>query len=235
MRNRILWVALALLAMLALAAGGEAQPPGKKGGPGGKFGKKGGPGAGFRAGLTVDQIVDRIMAFDKNEDGKVTQDELPERMQHLIAMGDTNKDGALDKDEVRKLATTLESIVGLAGPAGPRGGGPGKFAPGFGPGGGPVQLALDELNLSGMAKEKAAEVAKAHQERVRKLQQLIRADLMLRMKEVLSEKDFQSFKTAMEGQGGPPPFLRPRPPDLARSLEQLQKDIEELRRKLPKE
>jgi cytochrome c peroxidase len=78
-----------------------------RGGPRFGFGGPGGRGGRFPAGLTVEQIVERIMAYDKNQDGKVTRDELPERMQHLIEKGDTNKDGALDKDEIKELATKL--------------------------------------------------------------------------------------------------------------------------------
>src|SRR5205807_7056903 len=82
---------------------------------------RGGRGAGFfgNRGLTADQIVERIMSFDKNKDGKVTKDELPERMQDLIAKGDANKDGALDNAEIKKLATDL-ARNGPSGP-GPRG------------------------------------------------------------------------------------------------------------------
>ncbi len=94
------WLCLGFAATVALALActhdGDAQP-GKKG----RFGKKGG---GFRRTITADQIVDRILSFDKNDDGKVTAAELPERMQHLVAMGDIDKDGALDRGEISKLA-----------------------------------------------------------------------------------------------------------------------------------
>src|SRR5437588_5232312 len=110
MRGRITWLALTAILFMALAGAGsgDAQPPGKKGpkGPKGAFGK-GGP-------VTAEQIVQRIMSFDKDNDGKIVADELPERMQHLVAMGDVNKDGALDKEEIRKLADTIESFVSLA-------------------------------------------------------------------------------------------------------------------------
>jgi Spy/CpxP family protein refolding chaperone len=79
--------------------------------------------------LTVDDIVERILSFDKNKDGKVTKDELPERMQDLIAKGDTNKDGALDKEEIKKLATDLARDGSFPG-FGPRGFGPGGAPPG---------------------------------------------------------------------------------------------------------
>jgi Ca2+-binding EF-hand superfamily protein len=44
------------------------------------------------------------MGFDKNGDGKVTKDELPERMQGLLEQADTNRDGALDREEVKRFA-----------------------------------------------------------------------------------------------------------------------------------
>jgi hypothetical protein len=47
------------------------------------------------------------MTFDRNKDGKLTKKELPQRMHHLIDLGDTNKDGVLDRDELKKLAATL--------------------------------------------------------------------------------------------------------------------------------
>ncbi len=191
MRTRIVWSALALLAALALVGGGDAQPPGKKGG---KFGKK--------SSITSEQLVERIMAFDKNNDGKVTADELPERMQHLVALGDVNRDGALDREEVRKLAATLEAFVSLATPNG-KGKGKGGFK---GKGPDPVQKALDELNLTDATREKADAVARQQRKKVRELQEQARAELLLRMREVLSEPEFNRFKAALDDDPRPPPF-----------------------------
>jgi hypothetical protein len=112
-------------------------------------GRRGGAFGGNR-GLSVDQIVERIMSFDKNKDGKVTRDELPERMQDLIARGDTNKDGALDNEEIRKLATDLARNRGFRGFAdrGGRGAGfgagpGGRRGPGGFPVAGNIERALD--------------------------------------------------------------------------------------------
>jgi len=187
-----------------------------------------GPGAGRR--LTTDDVVARIMSFDKDRDGKVSKDELPERMQDLITKGDANKDGALDKDEIKKLAADLARDE----PA--RGGGPGRrFPPGAGgrggagdglpPGG--IERAVNGLKLSEKAKEAAAAAVKAHQENVRKLTELARADLLLKMNDVLSAEELKKLEGALDrepdparagafrrGPGGPPPGFpgRDRPP-----------------------
>jgi hypothetical protein len=221
MRNRKLWVASALLVTLAVvgmtmadstdakAGGGRGKGKGggaalQDGGPGGRGGRgRGGPGGRGRGGLSVDQIVDRIMSFDKNKDGKITKDELPERLQNLIEKGDTNKDGALDKDEVKALATKLQT-EGFGGFG--RGGFPGFGGPGgFRPGGG-AERALNDLNLGDQKKKDAAQaLVKAHEENVKKLMELARAELLLKMKDVLSDEEYKKFKTELES---PPGFGR---------------------------
>ncbi len=239
MRNKFLWLGFAAVVMTALAFvdGGDAQPPGKKGGKGGGFGRA----------VTTDQIVERIMAFDKNGDGKIALDELPERMQHLMALGDVNKDGILDKDEVRKLATTIESFASLTGGGGPGFGGP-KGGPKGGLKSGPeVQRALDDLDLRGKTRDKAQEVATAHQEKLRRFDELARAEVVMKMKDVLNEDDFRTFKSAVErgpeqkGFGGPKGFGKggpkgggPKELDVNRRIDQLQKELEELRAKVAK-
>jgi hypothetical protein len=219
--------------------GGKDFVQGGKGfgkGKGKGFGK-GGRG-GFGQGLTAEEIVERLMAFDKNKDGKVTKDELPERMQDLIAKGDTNKDGALDKAEIEKLANTLaqDRFAGGFGGFGGRGGfGPKGGFGGFGPKGGRggPQAALADLNLSDKTKEKAEAVVKAHQETVRKLMDMAHSDLLVKMKDVLSEKEFKTFKEALDRR---PPFAglvgttSPRSADLEKRIDQLQKSLDDLRK-----
>jgi Ca2+-binding EF-hand superfamily protein len=51
-----------------------------------------------------DDLATQLMAFDKNEDGQLTADELPARMQSLFTRADTNHDGKLTRDEIRALA-----------------------------------------------------------------------------------------------------------------------------------
>lgn len=68
----------------------ELRPP-----MGGGEGGRGGP-----ARPDPQQLVTRLMANDKNGDGKLSKDELPERMQELMDRADTDKDGALSKEEL---------------------------------------------------------------------------------------------------------------------------------------
>src|SRR5262245_56746595 len=126
MRSSEPWRASALVAAVLLVGAAGAQPPGQKQGPQRRL---------VQSAPSVEDIVKRIMAFDKNKDGKVTKDELPERMHDLIARGDTNKDGALDKDEIRKLAST---------PGGFRAGGFGFGVTTFDGAGGPAGEAVED-------------------------------------------------------------------------------------------
>ena len=54
--------------------------------------------------VTPDQVVARLMTFDRNGDGKVAATELSERMQAIVSRGDTSGDGALDDSEIRAFA-----------------------------------------------------------------------------------------------------------------------------------
>lgn len=56
------------------------------------------------AGADPQQLAAQLMRFDRNGDGVLTPDELPERMQSLFARADLNKDGKLTADEIRQSA-----------------------------------------------------------------------------------------------------------------------------------
>ena len=93
--------------------GQGGQGRGGFGGPGGQ----GGPQMQQR-GSTQFNFADRIMSYDENNDGKVSKDELPSRMQRLMDRGDENKDGFIDKSEAKKLSDSMSG-----GRGGQRGGG----------------------------------------------------------------------------------------------------------------
>jgi len=223
MRSRTAWLAFVLMAALAAVGMAVAASDDKKDGdssksPSGKDNRDGARGrrGGFQRGrgVSADQIVERLNSFDKDKDGKITKNELPERMQDLIARGDTNKDGTLDKNEIKALAAKLQREGGAAafagrggrGGAGPRGGG-GRA--GFGPGAG-LERALDDLKLSDKKKETAEDALKTYHDNVRKLMELARADLLLKMKNVLSEEEFKKFKETTDCSPPPPAGFRPR-------------------------
>lgn len=90
-------------------------------------------------------ITSKMMAFDKNKDGKLTKEEITDaRLVRLFDQADTDKDGVVTKEELTALAATLEAEVpagGRAGrgggPGGPDGGGPPEGRPDNGGPGGP--------------------------------------------------------------------------------------------------
>jgi len=125
-------------------------------------------------------------------------------MQNLIARGDSSKDAALSKEEIKTLATKLQR-EGFAGRGG-RGDGFGGGRAGFGPGG--LERAVDDLKLADKKKDAAEAAVKAYQENVRKLTSQARADLLLKMKNVLSDEEFKKFKEATARRPG----LAARPP-----------------------
>ena len=106
------------------ARGAGPEQPGRPGEPGrpeqpGRPGEPGQPTAGPGA------MLDRMMQFDENGDGRLAADELPERVRAMMERLDRNQDGFIDREEFAAMA-------GGRGPnpAGGRPGAPGQGAPG---------------------------------------------------------------------------------------------------------
>lgn len=57
-----------------------------------------------QGGNNQEAMVQNLMNFDKDGDGKLSKEELPERMRPMLESGDTNEDGFLDKEEMAALA-----------------------------------------------------------------------------------------------------------------------------------
>jgi Ca2+-binding EF-hand superfamily protein len=75
--------------------------------------------------VATSDLVQRALDFDANHDGRVTKDELPERMVSILEQGDTNHDGALDREELSRLAErNAVQPQPPPGGRGRRGGGP---------------------------------------------------------------------------------------------------------------
>ncbi len=84
----------------------------------------------------VKAMVDRLMLFDKNKDGKIEKDEMTDqRMQRLFERADANKDGVVTKEELTAFAVRVTSESGRRAASGPPGAPPG--GPGGPPGGFP--------------------------------------------------------------------------------------------------
>src|SRR5262245_32656987 len=114
--RKILGIALALGCACALVFPAAAQPPGKKAEEAGK------------KDFSKSPLVKRMMAFDKNKDGKLTKDEVTDRRLHrLFDRADKDKDGVVTLKELMALAAELDAEGGEGGPGGPGGRGPGGF------------------------------------------------------------------------------------------------------------
>jgi cytochrome c peroxidase len=53
-----------------------------------------------------EDVLERVMGFDSNADGHLLTDELPERIRDIVARGDRNRSGGIDRDEVRTLVSS---------------------------------------------------------------------------------------------------------------------------------
>jgi outer membrane protein assembly factor BamB len=196
-------VGLALAAVVAIA-----QPPAEPG-DGAPKTPNGPPDK-----AAVDALVSRMMAFDKNKDGKLTRDEITDpRMQRAFDRADADHDGVLTKDELTAWATRVAVDEGArdgqggmgppdggpGGPGGPGPGGPGRrrgpsgrgFG-GFGARSKPGQLMsaslIDQLKLTEQQKKQEAELQKHVDEQ---------------LGAILSAKQKQRLKDLQSGGGGP--------------------------------
>jgi hypothetical protein len=57
---------------------------------------------------------------------------------------------------------------------------------------------VDDLKLSGQKKDQAMAAAKAHEENVAKLMDQARAELLQKIKAILSAEEFEDFKAALD-------------------------------------
>ncbi|MGQ0636737.1 MAG: hypothetical protein ACT4QC_19170 [Planctomycetaceae bacterium] len=101
------------------AGGGGPGGPGMAGGPAGEPRGGGRPGGGFG------DPAERFAQMDKNGDGKLTDDEIPEQARNFINVGrlDTNKNGAIDKEEWLKSMEEMRQRMSGGGGGGPAGAG----------------------------------------------------------------------------------------------------------------
>ena len=58
--------------------------------------------------MDIDKLVARIMQRSKRSDGKLTKDDLPERLQGRFEKIDANSDGFIDASELREWLTKVK-------------------------------------------------------------------------------------------------------------------------------
>ena len=140
-------------------------------------------------------VVARLMSFDRNHDGRVTVEELSERMQGLVARGDLGGDGALDATEIRSLAVAPTPVQ-------VRGFNPiiGSGGYGFGDEIGfsskmHIEGAIDDLRLASDRRERAIAIGTAFADR-RKQESL--SELLVTMRPLLSEEELRAFTLIAE-------------------------------------
>ena len=137
------------------------------------------------------------MALDEDGDGKVTKEELPERMQRVLQRGDANGDGAIDREEAEKLVGQLERT--RRDRPGPGPGGPG------GPGGEGFVERVMSLDRDGDGKVTEDEMPEPMRERF-----LERADA--NGDGAIDKEEAEKMAEELRRRGGPPRGAAPRGP-----------------------
>ena len=87
----------------------EIRPAFGPGGPGGRGpgGRGGRDEPGETPPTSPDELTATLMGFDRNNDGKLTRAEVPERLQGLFDRVDADKDNTLTADELKKSAASM--------------------------------------------------------------------------------------------------------------------------------
>ncbi len=118
-------------------------------------------------------------------------------MQHLVALGDTNKDGYLDREEIKQL--TLKLSQQRQGPG--RNPGPPAFNASD------AERSLGRLQLGTEQKDKTKPILDTYTQKSRKVTDERREDLVKAMKDVLTEDQLKQFKDSLVA--GPRRFRGP--------------------------
>lgn len=141
-----------------------------------------------------DDIVARLMSFDRNNDGKVQKAELAERMYAVMDRGDADGDGALDRAELLTLATARPAEAAV------RGFGHGRYSIGADT---DVSLrrhlegAIEDLRLEAARRDPALAIVKTFSD-TRDAE--AKAELLGAMGDILSPEQLTAFTAALERQ-----------------------------------
>jgi Ca2+-binding EF-hand superfamily protein len=159
-----------------------------------------------------DDLVARMMVYDKNKDGKLTKDEITdERLHRLFDRSDANKDGTVTKAELASLAARQPAMIRGGGP----GGGPGGFMMGM-PRPGEILPPMFQQRLQLTAEQKA-QLSALQKDVDGKLEQILNDDQKKQLKEIRERRPggfgppgggpggFGPRRGGPPGDGGPPP------------------------------
>ena len=157
-------------------------------------------------GPSANDLMTRMLAFDKDSDGKLTRAEITdERLIRLFDRADTDKDGVVTKAELTALATKEQAKDRADFGGGPGGfgggpGGPGGGPPGFGGSGG-MPKPGDVLSPMFQQRLKLTDEQKAELDTLQK-------DVDARLAKILSSEQKATLKEMRDrgpsGFGGPP-------------------------------
>ena len=149
-------------------------------------------GASARPAARPDDVVARLMSFDRNNNGKIEKGELAERMYTVMDRGDANGDGCLDRSELLTLATAKPAAAAV------RGFGHGSYMVG------PdtevssrlhLEGALDDLRLEAARKEPAVAIVTTFSQA---LDADAQSELLDVMKAILTPEQLTRLTTALE-------------------------------------
>ena len=131
-----------------------------------------------------DPAIERLMSFDGNRDHRISRNELPERMQGLVARGDGNADAALDSNEIRNLvyaASSERTRVSFRSK-------PSEGLPGV----------IKDLKLSPAKHAGALAIVSASAHTLsRNINDPTRSNLYAEMKALLDDEEYENFAAAM--------------------------------------
>ena len=137
-------------------------------------------------------VIERLESFDANGDHRLSRDELPERMQGLVARGDRNADAALDSEEIRSLVTAASSgRVSFSFRAEPSEGLPGV---------------VKDLKLPAEKHERALAIVSRHK-LPRSINEATSSSLFGEMKALLDDEEYENFVAATARLSRRPPVI----------------------------
>jgi hypothetical protein len=141
--------------------------------------------------VTADEVVARFMTFDGDSDGRIAIGELSERLRPLVARGDTNGDGALDRAEIRELAVTPAPAANRSFP--PSGGY--SFGDDVGlSSSAHIEGALEDLRLTSDTSDRALPIVRSY---VALVEVNAKTELLNQLQPLLSPQQLQAVTTAL--------------------------------------